>query len=82
MGERCVCTPSLVVVPASVSANWAIEFRQWAPKLKVIEYFGPKDERDAIFRKQVGRNFSQNIGLMGSTLATCSEEHPPQAHAE
>ena len=63
VGERCVCNPSLVVVPASVRANWAAEFKQWAPKLKVIEYFGPKDERKEIFTKQVGSlNVSRKIG--------------------
>ena len=54
VGERCVRTPSLVVVPASVRANWAAEFKEWAPKLKIIEYFGPRDERRDIFTKQVG----------------------------
>ena len=54
VGERCVRTPSLVVVPASVRANWAAELKQWAPKLKIIEYFGSRDERKEIFTKQVG----------------------------
>ena len=77
VGERCVRTPALVVVPASVRANWAAEFKQWAPKLKVIEYFGRKDERKELFTTQVGfLDFYQMIGSANHTLTTCSGAHP------
>ena len=77
VGERCVRAPSLVVVPASVRANWAIEFKQWAPKLKIIEYFGPKDERTEIFTKQVGSlKFTRDIGSADYTQTACGGEHP------
>ena len=74
VGERCVCAPSLVVVPASVRANWAAEFKQWAPKLKVIEYCGPKDERKEIFTEQVGSSkFTQNTGSADRTQTACGK---------
>lgn len=32
--------PYLVVVPLSVLSNWVVEFKKWAPKIKVIVYKG------------------------------------------
>ena len=47
------------------------------PKLKVIEYFGPKDERKEIFTMQVGfLDFYQKTGSTDRTLTACSGAHP------
>lgn len=36
-----VSGPFLVVVPLSTLSNWMVEFKKWAPKIKVVIYKGP-----------------------------------------
>ncbi|KDD74163.1 SNF2 family domain-containing protein, partial [Helicosporidium sp. ATCC 50920] len=40
--------PALVVVPLSVAANWAREFRTWTPQLNVVLYIGDAASRAVI----------------------------------
>jgi SNF2 family DNA or RNA helicase len=40
------CFPFLIVVPNSTCANWRREIKQWAPKLRVVTYFGSAAARD------------------------------------
>ena len=40
--------PFLVVVPLSTLSNWMIEFKKWAPKIKVVIYKGPPAHRKMI----------------------------------
>jgi chromodomain-helicase-DNA-binding protein 4 len=37
------CWPFLIVVPNSTCANWRREIQHWAPSLRVVTYFGPKN---------------------------------------
>eukprot|EP00762_Andalucia_godoyi_P005403 ANDGO_08372.mRNA.1 Protein PHOTOPERIOD-INDEPENDENT EARLY FLOWERING 1 len=37
--------PHLIVVPSSVLLSWEMEFKRWAPGLKVMTYFGTQKER-------------------------------------
>lgn len=41
-GEDC---SAIVVVPASVISNWFSEIERWSPNLKVILYYGTKNDR-------------------------------------
>ena len=43
--ERGSWGPHLVIVPASVIINWEIEFKRWAPGLKIICYYGSQKQR-------------------------------------
>ena len=45
--------PFLVVVPASLIANWEAELAAFAPSLRVHTYRGPAAQRAAAFNKQV-----------------------------
>ncbi|TFK36879.1 hypothetical protein BDQ12DRAFT_686022 [Crucibulum laeve] len=40
--------PALVVVPNSTITNWVREFERWAPKLRVVPFYGEKKARDVI----------------------------------
>ncbi|OMJ87897.1 hypothetical protein SteCoe_10309 [Stentor coeruleus] len=43
-----VTGPFLVVVPLSTLSNWMVEFKKWAPKIKVVIYKGPPLHRRQI----------------------------------
>ncbi|KAG6818079.1 hypothetical protein H0H87_009234 [Tephrocybe sp. NHM501043] len=40
--------PALVVVPNSTITNWVREFERWAPKLRVVPFYGESKARDII----------------------------------
>jgi SWI/SNF-related matrix-associated actin-dependent regulator of chromatin subfamily A member 5 len=40
--------PHLVVVPKSTLGNWVREFAQWYPALRVLKFYGTKEERSLI----------------------------------
>ncbi|KAF8078789.1 SNF2 family DNA-dependent ATPase [Lyophyllum atratum] len=40
--------PALVVVPNSTITNWVREFERWAPKLRVVPFYGESKARDVI----------------------------------
>ncbi|KAG6854233.1 hypothetical protein C0991_009251 [Blastosporella zonata] len=40
--------PALVVVPNSTITNWVREFERWAPKLRVVPFFGEGKAREII----------------------------------
>ncbi|PPQ64493.1 hypothetical protein CVT26_002032 [Gymnopilus dilepis] len=40
--------PALVVVPNSTITNWVREFERWAPRLRVVPFYGEKAARDVI----------------------------------
>lgn len=43
--EKKVWGPHIVIVPASVLINWEIEFKKWAPGLKILPYYGTLKQR-------------------------------------
>lgn len=45
--------PHLVIVPTSVLLNWEMEFKKFAPGLKILSYFGSPQERS---KKRKGWN--------------------------
>ncbi len=40
--------PALVVVPNSTITNWVREFERWAPKLRVVPFYGEAKAREVI----------------------------------
>ncbi|KAI0830534.1 P-loop containing nucleoside triphosphate hydrolase protein [Trametes gibbosa] len=47
------CFPALVVVPNSTITNWVREFERWAPKLRVVPFYGEAKARDIIKRYEL-----------------------------
>lgn len=51
--EHHIWGPHLIVVPTSVMLNWEMEFKRFAPGLKILTYFGTPQQRK---RKRRGWN--------------------------
>jgi ATP-dependent helicase STH1/SNF2 len=45
--------PHLIVAPKSTLPNWAREFAQWAPGLRVVTYEGSPDERAELWQTKL-----------------------------
>ena len=46
--------PHIIIVPKSTLANWAKEFRRWAPSMQTFEFYGNAAEREQL-RPKVAR---------------------------
>lgn len=44
-GEMGIWGPHLVIVPTTLLMNWEMEFKRWAPGMKIFTYFGRLSER-------------------------------------
>lgn len=51
--EKFCAAPALVVVPNSTITNWVREFSRWAPRLRVVPFFGEAKSRDVIMRYEL-----------------------------
>lgn len=51
--EKFRAAPALVVVPNSTITNWVREFSRWAPRLRVVPFFGEAKSRDVIMRYEL-----------------------------
>lgn len=49
--------PFLILVPASLVANWEAELAAWAPSIQVVAYRGSMAEREEIFDSQARPGF-------------------------
>ena len=50
---RGVKGPHLIAVPKSTINNWAREFAQWIPEIKVLVFQGPKEERQELIKEKL-----------------------------
>jgi SNF2 family DNA or RNA helicase len=51
--EKFKAAPALVVVPNSTITNWVREFSRWAPRLRVVPFYGESKARDVIIRYEL-----------------------------
>ncbi|KAF9244536.1 hypothetical protein BU15DRAFT_42035 [Melanogaster broomeanus] len=51
--EKFNVAPALVVVPNSTVTNWVREFSRWAPRLRVVPFYGESKSRDVIIRYEL-----------------------------
>ncbi|EIN14062.1 hypothetical protein PUNSTDRAFT_140446 [Punctularia strigosozonata HHB-11173 SS5] len=66
--ERWKVFPALVVVPNSTLTNWMREFERWAPKLRVVPFYGEAKAR-AVIREFELRD-SRNYHVLVTTYET------------
>ncbi|KAI6007186.1 SNF2 family N-terminal domain-containing protein [Pisolithus albus] len=45
--------PALVVVPNSTITNWVREFSRWAPRLRVVPFYGEAKSREVVIRYEL-----------------------------
>lgn len=45
--------PHLLIVPNAVTVNWKSELNLWLPDVHCVYYTGTKEERDAIFKRDI-----------------------------
>ncbi|KAE9408278.1 hypothetical protein BT96DRAFT_914203 [Gymnopus androsaceus JB14] len=57
--------PALVVVPNSTITNWIREFERWAPKLRVVPFYGESKARDVVKKFEL-RHSEVASGTTGS----------------
>lgn len=50
-GVQKAVAPHLVIAPASVLANWEVEFRKFSPDLNVVKYHGSMEERGVLMEE-------------------------------
>ncbi|KAG6830296.1 hypothetical protein H0H92_001374 [Tricholoma furcatifolium] len=48
IAEKFKASPALVVVPNSTITNWVREFERWAPRLRVVPFYGEAKAREII----------------------------------
>ncbi|CAK5279999.1 unnamed protein product [Mycena citricolor] len=58
--------PALVVVPNSTITNWVREFERWAPKLRVVPFYGEAKSREIIRKYELSHNFQVPKGTSKS----------------
>lgn len=73
-------SPHLIVVPASVLENWAIEFEKFAPHLNVVKFYGTMAEREEIknhlrqYLSVRGRNGDETLDVILVPITYFSKE--------
>ena len=65
----------MVVVPNSTITNWVREFERWAPKLRVVPFYGDAKARDIIKKYELyhSRPASGTTGAKYHVLVTTYE---------
>ncbi|KXJ85825.1 SNF2 family DNA-dependent ATPase [Microdochium bolleyi] len=51
--------PHLVIAPLSTLSNWQDEFQKWTPEIPFVLYHGTPDERQALFKNKIMRNYQK-----------------------
>ncbi|KAG0704357.1 SNF2 family DNA-dependent ATPase [Suillus ampliporus] len=51
--DKWQAAPALVVVPNSTITNWVREFTRWAPKLRVVPFYGEAKARDVVIEYEL-----------------------------
>ncbi|KAH7031295.1 SNF2 family DNA-dependent ATPase [Microdochium trichocladiopsis] len=51
--------PHLVIAPLSTLSNWQDEFHKWTPEIPFVLYHGTPDERQALFKNKIMRNYQK-----------------------
>ncbi|KAG6331283.1 hypothetical protein ID866_7805 [Astraeus odoratus] len=51
--EKFKAAPALVVVPNSTITNWVREFSRWAPRLRVVPFYGEAKSREVVLKYEL-----------------------------
>ena len=73
--ESVKAQPALVVVPNSTITNWVREFERWAPRLRVVPFYGEAKSRDIIRQYELFHSYVEKgtTGAKYDVLVTTYE---------
>ncbi|KDQ63375.1 hypothetical protein JAAARDRAFT_169132 [Jaapia argillacea MUCL 33604] len=73
--DKWAAFPALVVVPNSTITNWVREFARWAPRLRVVPFYGESKAREVIKRFELShsRKDAKSTGAKFHVLVTTYE---------
>ncbi|RKF60145.1 CHD3-type chromatin-remodeling factor PICKLE [Erysiphe neolycopersici] len=73
------CWPFLVVTPNSTCPNWRREIKKWAPKLRVVSYYGTKRALELAYNYEM---YPENCSDLRAHVVVTSFEGPVGDHSK
>ncbi|KAL7918807.1 PHD/FYVE-zinc-finger like domain-containing protein [Trichoderma austrokoningii] len=70
------CWPFLIVVPNATCPNWRREFKQWAPGVRVVAYYGGKESQDIAYQYELFPNGTSEMKAQAVIMSYDSAQDP------
>ncbi|KAL6906968.1 PHD/FYVE-zinc-finger like domain-containing protein [Trichoderma evansii] len=70
------CWPFLIVVPNATCSNWRREFKQWAPGIRVVAYYGGKEPQDIAYTYELFPNGTAEMKAQVVIMSYDSAQDP------
>ncbi|UKZ92053.1 uncharacterized protein TrAFT101_007020 [Trichoderma asperellum] len=70
------CWPFLIVVPNATCPNWRREFKQWAPGIRVVAYYGGKEPQDIAYTYELFPNGTTEMKAQVVIMSYDSAQDP------
>ncbi|UKZ62079.1 uncharacterized protein TrAtP1_003337 [Trichoderma atroviride] len=70
------CWPFLIVVPNATCSNWRREFKQWAPGVRVVAYYGGREPQDIAYKYELFPNGNTEMKAQVVIMSYDSAQDP------